>query len=32
MGNKVFKLHGPCVALPTPFRDGAVDFPALERL
>ena len=32
MGNKVFKLHGPCVALPTPFRDGAVDFAALERL
>ena len=32
MGNKVFKLHGPCVALPTPFRGGAVDFPALERL
>ena len=32
MGNKVFKLHGPCVALPTPFHDGAVDFAALERL
>jgi 4-hydroxy-tetrahydrodipicolinate synthase len=32
MGNKVFKLHGPCVALPTPFRNGAVDFAALERL
>ena len=32
MGNKVFKLRGPCVALPTPFRDGAVDLPALERL
>jgi 4-hydroxy-tetrahydrodipicolinate synthase len=32
MGNKVFKPHGPCVALPTPFRDGAVDFAALERL
>src|SRR5580704_15001983 len=32
MDNKVFKLHGPCVALPTPFRGGAVDFPALERL
>ena len=32
MGNKVFKLHGPCVALPTPFRGDAVDFPALERL
>jgi 4-hydroxy-tetrahydrodipicolinate synthase len=32
MGNKAFKLHGPCVALPTPFRDGAVDFAALERL
>jgi 4-hydroxy-tetrahydrodipicolinate synthase len=32
MGNKVFKLHGPCVALPTPFRGGAVDFPVLERL
>ena len=32
MGNRIFKLHGPCVALPTPFRDGAVDFPALEKL
>jgi 4-hydroxy-tetrahydrodipicolinate synthase len=32
MGNKVFKPHGPCVALPTPLRDGAVDFAALERL
>jgi 4-hydroxy-tetrahydrodipicolinate synthase len=32
MGNKIFKLHGPCVALPTPFRDGAVDFATLERL
>jgi 4-hydroxy-tetrahydrodipicolinate synthase len=32
MGNKVFKPHGPCAALPTPFRDGAVDFAALERL
>jgi 4-hydroxy-tetrahydrodipicolinate synthase len=32
MGTKVLKLHGPCVALPTPFRGGAVDFPALERL
>src|SRR5258708_7165188 len=32
MGTKVLKLHGPCVALPTPFRNGAVDFAALERL
>jgi 4-hydroxy-tetrahydrodipicolinate synthase len=32
MGNRIFKLRGPCVALPTPFRDGAVDFPALDRL
>src|SRR5258708_30793307 len=33
MGTKVLKLHGPwCVALPTPFRSGAVDFGALERL
>jgi 4-hydroxy-tetrahydrodipicolinate synthase len=32
MGTKVLKLRGPCVALPTPFRDGAVDFAALERL
>ena len=32
MGTKVLKLHGPCAALPTPFRNGAVDFAALERL
>jgi 4-hydroxy-tetrahydrodipicolinate synthase len=32
MGNKIFKLHGSCVALPTPFRNGAVDFAALEKL
>jgi 4-hydroxy-tetrahydrodipicolinate synthase len=32
MGTKILKLHGPCVALPTPFRNGAVDFAALERL
>jgi 4-hydroxy-tetrahydrodipicolinate synthase len=35
MGKKVFqlgRLHGSCVALPTPFRYGTVDFPALERL
>jgi 4-hydroxy-tetrahydrodipicolinate synthase len=32
MGTKVLKLRGPCVALPTPFRNGAVDFAALERL
>jgi 4-hydroxy-tetrahydrodipicolinate synthase len=32
MGTKILKLHGPCVALPTPLRDGAVDFAALERL
>jgi 4-hydroxy-tetrahydrodipicolinate synthase len=32
MGNKIYKLRGPCVALPTPFRDGVVDFSALDRL
>jgi 4-hydroxy-tetrahydrodipicolinate synthase len=32
MGTKILKLHGPCVALPTPFRNGAVDFATLERL
>ena len=32
MGNKIFKLRGPCVALPTPFRNGAVDFATLARL
>jgi 4-hydroxy-tetrahydrodipicolinate synthase len=32
MGKKEFKLHGSCVALPTPFRYGTVDFLALEAL
>ena len=32
MANGIFTLHGPCVALPTPFRDGAVDFSALAKL
>ncbi|MFI5001815.1 MAG: 4-hydroxy-tetrahydrodipicolinate synthase [Reyranellales bacterium] len=32
MNKKEFRLHGSCVALPTPFRFGAVDFPALEAL
>jgi 4-hydroxy-tetrahydrodipicolinate synthase len=27
-----FRLHGSCVALPTPFRYGTVDFLALEAL
>lgn len=32
MGKSEFKLHGSCVALPTPFRYGTVDFLALEAL
>ena len=32
MGKLDFRLHGSCVALPTPFRDGTVDFLALEAL
>jgi 4-hydroxy-tetrahydrodipicolinate synthase len=32
MGNEAFKFHGSCVALPTPFRYGTVDFPALKAL
>src|SRR5258708_37580602 len=32
MGTKILKLRRPSVALPTPFRNGAVDFAALERL
>ena len=32
MGKLDFRLHGSCVALPTPFRYGTVDFLALEAL
>jgi 4-hydroxy-tetrahydrodipicolinate synthase len=32
MGKSEFRLHGSCVALPTPFRYGTVDFLALEAL
>ena len=32
MARKDFKLRGSCVALPTPFRYGTVDFLALEAL
>ena len=32
MSKKAFRLHGSCVALPTPFRYGTVDFPALAAL
>ena len=32
MGKSEFRLHGSCVALPTPFRHGTVDFLALEAL
>jgi len=32
MGTSDFRLHGSCVALPTPFRYGAIDFLALEAL
>ena len=32
MVKKELKLHGSCVALPTPFRYGTVDFLALEAL
>ena len=32
MGKSRFKVHGSCVALPTPFRGGTVDFLALEAL
>jgi 4-hydroxy-tetrahydrodipicolinate synthase len=32
MEKAALRLHGSCVALPTPFRYGAVDFQALERL
>jgi 4-hydroxy-tetrahydrodipicolinate synthase len=32
MGTSDFRLHGSCVALPTPFRYGTVDFLALEAL
>jgi 4-hydroxy-tetrahydrodipicolinate synthase len=27
-----FRIHGSCVALPTPFHYGTIDFPAFERL
>jgi 4-hydroxy-tetrahydrodipicolinate synthase len=32
MSKKELRLHGSCVALPTPFRYGTVDFLALEAL
>jgi|KBSMisStandDraft_5_1062788.scaffolds.fasta_scaffold1450208_2 4-hydroxy-tetrahydrodipicolinate synthase len=32
MTKEKFSLHGSCVALPTPFRFGTVDFRALEEL
>lgn len=32
MAKELFTLHGSCVALPTPFRFGTVDFGALEAL
>jgi 4-hydroxy-tetrahydrodipicolinate synthase len=32
MGKPDFSIHGSCVALPTPFRYGTVDFLALEAL
>ena len=32
MTKEKFALHGSCVALPTPFRFGTVDFRALEEL
>ena len=32
MGKPDFRIHGSCVALPTPFRYGTVDFLALEAL
>ena len=32
MGIKDFRLHGSCVALPTPFRYGTVDYLAYEAL
>jgi 4-hydroxy-tetrahydrodipicolinate synthase len=32
MARSDFRLHGSCVALPTPFRYGTVDFLALEAL
>jgi 4-hydroxy-tetrahydrodipicolinate synthase len=32
MGESNFRIHGSCVALPTPFRYGTVDFLALEAL
>jgi len=32
MGRSDFRLHGSCVALPTPFRYGTVDFLALDAL
>ncbi len=32
MGKAELRIHGSCVALPTPFRYGTVDFQALEAL
>lgn len=32
MDKMEFALRGSCVALPTPFRFGCVDFAALEKL